>query len=950
MSGQRPDGNDSGDGGRRMPARRRSHHLESEMTWNLWRRAIDRLTPILTPPRRRARPRLGVEPLEPREVPATLVGPTTLTYRDADGDNVTVTFSKPILTAGNVNTVFAFDAGSVNGNNAAKQLLEKITLTGVAGAAGTTVTTSATRSLLHGGDGLATLGELVATGLDLGAVVIDGDLGRVLAGDATTATAGLAGLKAQSLGRYGTATGAADLHSVIQGRLGFLTVKSDVKDAFVDVKGGADGDIGPVTIRGSLLGGGQISFGRIVSEGDMGLVIVRGDVVGGTGAHSGEIASGGKMAGVTVGGSLQGGVGTNSGWVHAGNLGPATVGGSLIGGSGEKSGSVHSDDKMTSAFVGGSILGGAGKESGRMFSHHALGAVTVRHDVLGGAGEHSGKIQGDSNVGNVMVGGSLRGSDGSSGGMIDAFDGLGFVTVVGDVAAGSNTIFGAEISGGNGSIAGVMICGSLLGGPNGGGRITSNHDIGPVVIKGSVIGDSGVSSGSIFNSNGGRIASVTIGGSLLAGPGYASGAVSAAGSMGPVKIGGQVRGGDDLYSGRIESGGSIASVTIRGSLVGGAGEDSGRVEAAGSIGPVTIRGSVVGGAGQNSGRVFAGGTLGPVVVAGDVAGGTAFQSGTIASSGAIASVAVGGSLTGGTAGTTGLISAGGDLGPVSVRGSVVGGADFSGMIVGSGKIASLAIGGSLVGGADFAGRVSAGGGIATLTIGGDIRGGSASGTTSLNQSGYVGAKRIGALTVGGSVVSGTDNTSGAFANNGAIRVADDIGTATIKGSLIGNSTNPVIISARGQATPGATGDIAIGALTVFGRAEYARILAGFDQQGVAKNADAQIGAVTVSRDWFASSLVAGALPGGGGKFGDGDDVKMAGAGVKDSATLKSAIQSVTIGGQAFGTLGGTDSFGIVAQMVGAVTVAGTPFATTAGSGNDQFTIAMTGDVTVHEVT
>ena len=58
---------------------------------------------------------------------------------------------------------------------------------------------------------------------------------------------------------------------------------------------------------------------------------------------------------------------------------------------------------------------------------------------------------------------------------------------------------------------------------------------------------------------------------------------------------------------------------------------------------------------------------------------------------------------------------------------------------------------------------------------------------------------------------------------------------------------------------------------------------------------------------------------------------------------------MVIGGQAVGTLGGTDSFGIVAQTVGAVTVAGTPFATTAGSGNDQFAIAMTGDVTVHEV-
>ncbi|MBO0701067.1 MAG: hypothetical protein J2P46_21910, partial [Zavarzinella sp.] len=54
---------------------------------------------------------LRLEPLEPRHAPATLVSPTTVTYQDADGDNVTVVLSRPVLTPGNVNTVFHFDTG-----------------------------------------------------------------------------------------------------------------------------------------------------------------------------------------------------------------------------------------------------------------------------------------------------------------------------------------------------------------------------------------------------------------------------------------------------------------------------------------------------------------------------------------------------------------------------------------------------------------------------------------------------------------------------------------------------------------------------------------------------------------------------------------------------------------------------------------------------------------------
>ena len=82
-------------------------------------------------PNRRPRTWLRLEQLESRLAPATLSSPTMLTYQDADGDNVTVTLSRPILNVGNVNAVFTFAAGSVNGSNATMQQLQKIDLTAI---------------------------------------------------------------------------------------------------------------------------------------------------------------------------------------------------------------------------------------------------------------------------------------------------------------------------------------------------------------------------------------------------------------------------------------------------------------------------------------------------------------------------------------------------------------------------------------------------------------------------------------------------------------------------------------------------------------------------------------------------------------------------------------------------------------------------------------------------
>jgi hypothetical protein len=327
-------------------------------------------------------------------------------------------------------------------------------------------------------------------------------------------------------------------------------------------------------------------------------------------------------------------------------------------------------------------------------------------------------------------------------------------------------------------------------------------------------------------------------------------------------------------------------------------------------------------------------------------------------------VKIGGSLNGGAGANSGFIGSQFDMGSVNIQGDVRGGAgQFSGTIITFGtlttsaNLASVTIGGSLIGGSAAlnSGTILVAGDLTTLAITGNIRGGSASGAASLTRSGYVQAIRIGTMTIGGSMIAGTDNTSGTFSENGAISVTNDIGTATIRGSLIGNATHSVVIMARGQRVPTATTDLAIGQMTVNGRVEFSRILAGYDVFGTPRNADAQIGPVIVGHDWIASDLVAGAVAGADGRFGTQDDAKMPGVnginGFKDVATLSSRITSVTIGGQAFGTPASGDNFGIVAQNVGSFRVKGglTTFPLLTGNGNDSFLIGLFGDFRLREI-
>src|SRR5688572_1257092 len=83
--------------------------------------------------------RSGIEPLEGRIAPATLVSATAVSFTDLDGDAVTITFSQPLfdpaksITENRLNEVFKFSDGTaaVNFESAGPQQLQQIDLTKV---------------------------------------------------------------------------------------------------------------------------------------------------------------------------------------------------------------------------------------------------------------------------------------------------------------------------------------------------------------------------------------------------------------------------------------------------------------------------------------------------------------------------------------------------------------------------------------------------------------------------------------------------------------------------------------------------------------------------------------------------------------------------------------------------------------------------------------------------
>lgn len=362
--------------------------------------------------------------------------------------------------------------------------------------------------------------------------------------------------------------------------------------------------------------------------------------------------------------------------------------------------------------------------------------------------------------------------------------------------------------------------------------------------------------------------------------------------------------------------GDAAGVAVKGSIVGATVLFSG-----GDAKSFTVGGSLTDSA------VIGAASIGMLKIGGDV------DTATISVT-KVRSVAIGGSVVGGGAAFDGAVLVA-DAGTVKIGGDVRGGtAATTGVVQITGAVAKLTVGGSVVGTSFNSTGFIAVDHAKSIVIGGSIHGGDGlAGVTT--GSGIIFCKRADSIIVRGSVVSGLE-IGGALDLSGVIAGDDYLGKVTVFGSLIGNATNPVVVSAVGSPTAGPPGEVAIASLVVKGRVEHANVLAGFDLSGAAANADGSIGSITVGGDWIASSCSAGVFPGVDAMFGDGSDAL--GFLLNDPA-LTARIGRIVIKGQVLGTEAiDAERFGFVAQQIGSFTAGGVKLALTAGAGNDTFAL------------
>jgi hypothetical protein len=456
---------------------------------------------------------LGLDELESRVVPA---GFNDFAFTNVDGSLVRVHLSRPLLTSANESSIFTLD------NQGLGQQLEEINLTSLGTSAnGLSLSVTAVPGTL-GGDGFVNVGFIDATGINLGAITIHGDLGAIDAGSQSKPATAITALTVQSMGEFSTSTqaGTGTLESDISGKLEALAVASDLDGVFINVTG----SMGTVKVGGSLIGATAQNSGTIQASGTLGAVTVGGDILGGTGDFTGAIYAKTSVKSVTVGGNVIGG-GDYSGQIYSpGPLGTVTIGGNLVGGPGVNSGQIYCETRLAAVRIGGSLVGGSGEYSGQIAAA-SMGPVAITGSLVGGPTQDAGQIVADADI--------------------------GIVTIHGNVVGGAGNYTG-QVTSLNGSIAGARVGGSIVGGSGvNSGQIdtdpSTGGSIGPVAIAGNLEGGSGTGSGEIFANT--TLAALYVGNSIIAGSNNGamtqSGAIRAGANIGAITIGGSLLGTSD---------------------------------------------------------------------------------------------------------------------------------------------------------------------------------------------------------------------------------------------------------------------------------------------------------------------------------------------------------------------------------------------------------------------
>jgi len=713
-----------------------------------------------------------------------------------------------------------------------------------------------------------------------------------------------AGIGSISVGQGLTGSSGTSSGSIFSdGNIGSLSIPTDGITGGTNTDSGAviaDGAIGSAVIHGDIAGvsgaGATIAGTGQVQADSINSFTLYGSLVGNASSESGSLVVSGNIGHATLianktgsAGSLLGGTGTGSGGISAAAIGSVSIAGEVMG-SGASSGSIIATGGPIGsvAIFGAGLLGGAGASSGQI-SASLIHSVYIAGQLMG-SGANTGSIISSGAIGSVTIGHGIIGGSGDGSGDITTNSGSGF----GDNLGSLNIAGGITGAGGNnsgqvaigGSIGAINLHGGALTGAGGtdSGAILATDNIYAASI-GSIIGGSGGGSGQL--STGGNLVTLDITGGASATA--VSGVVNIAGSAQTIAVHGDIAGAGDS-TGLFLIGGGVEYLGVSGALRGGAGIDTGSIftglDGSSGIGHAYI-GDIIGGGGQSSGAIVSYGNLGAITVGGaapgvtthGIIGGAGPGSGQIFSSTSIKSIGVNGLLKGGSGSGSGSIvsntsfqAAGdiqGDVGAVYITGSVLGGAGpNSGQLSVAGNAGVVSIGGDVTGSAvSGSGAILAGvdpaslpsGNITFLKIGGTLQGADIPASTgTVTGSGYVEAGHIGAALIG-SIQSGTVGSGDAVTDDGAILSANDIATLVVTGSVAGNTSNPVEISALGQSSPGKT-DLAFGNIVVGHDVAYTNFLAGYDQTLSPVNGAASINQVVIGGDWSASNLIAGAEP------------------------------------------------------------------------------------------
>jgi hypothetical protein len=448
-----------------------------------------------------------------------------------------------------------------------------------------------------------------------------------------------------------------------------------------------------------------------------------------------------------------------------------------------------------------------------------------------------------------------------------------------------------------------------------------------------------------------KITSVAIGGSMAGGLiSYAGCIHSDDGLIGSVTVGGNVYGGGivtgDLYTGSIV-GHAVGTVVIHGDLAGGAGNASGAILTETTMGNVTIGGSLFGNAAAGSGSIaiiitadHPVGRIGNVTIGGSVSAIGGIASGGIYGAGVagehLGAVKIGGDWHAESGNISGQISVP-DVASITLEGSLFGGNfhDHAGYWHGD-KVGAIVIGGDLVGGKfnssgalDYTSSTS-------VRIEGSILGGTAD---------FAGSVRgkAGSIVVGHDIRGGDITTETAL-YNGSI-VGASVSSITIGGSLIaGHDNGSGSLSYSGGIVVDALGSLVIKG-SVVGNPTHAASIAGatsIKSIHVAGRVEfglvnlylrgAQLGTLTVGGDWIASDVSVGL--GYHTSFGNGTEVVSPLPGGNPSVV--STIASIVIGGQVLGTANPSLTFGFGAEEIGAFRVNGFAFPLKPGAHTEKF--------------